>query len=86
MTSDTTAEYYATLRRLQDELTQAQSPAPGRAQPRVTIEQVEAALQRLGQERFGVCRKCFLVIPRGDLLMHPWTDICADCRARERRS
>jgi hypothetical protein len=26
------------------------------------------------------------VIPRGDLLMHPWTDICADCRARERRS
>ena len=49
----------------------------------MTLRQLEAALQRLEQGTYGICRRCFLVIPRGELLKQPYAEVCARCQTRQ---
>ena len=83
MNLDTAGEYRSALINLRGRLNE---PGGGRRsealRPGVTMEQVEAALQRLEQGTYGVCRGCFLVIPRGELLKRPYAERCGRCQAR----
>lgn len=47
-----------------------------------TLAEVEAALQRLAEGTYGVCRGCFLIIPSAELRRCPQTQWCATCRTR----
>ena len=51
----------------------------------VTLEQVEAALRRLQEGTYGVCRGCFLVIPRGQLFRRPHAERCDTCQSLRAR-
>lgn len=82
MNLDTSGEFKSALINLKARLSKPasrKSKVPGR---RAILQQVEAALQRLNQGTYGICRGCFLVIPRAELLMHPYTEYCAKCRTR----
>ncbi len=83
MVLDTADEFRSALINLKERLRKPASKkhkVPGR---RAILQQVEAALERLNQGTYGICRGCFLVIPRGELLMHPYAEFCGKCRARQ---
>lgn len=48
----------------------------------VTAEEINRALARIDNGSFGVCRRCFLLIPRSELLMRPYADCCTRCSRR----
>lgn len=58
--------------------------ARGAARHVVTPEQIDRALSRIESGSFGVCRSCFLLIPRSELLMRPYVDRCLRCQQRMR--
>ena len=84
MKVDETGEFRAALLRLKKKLS---GPRLVRQNPAVsvaTLDQVDEALRRLDDDSYGICPGCFLVIPRGQLLMRPHADTCADCAGRKR--
>ena len=84
MKVDETGEFRSALLRLKKKLS---GPRLVRQNPAVsvaTLDQVDEALRRLDDDTFGICAGCFLVIPRGQLLMRPYADTCSDCASRRR--
>lgn len=67
--------------RLNEPATSIRPMPPSRR--RLILEQIESALKRLEEGTFGICRSCWLIMPRGQLLMQPYADVCSDCRARK---
>lgn len=53
-------------------------------QSETLLKQVDAALERLGRGRYGICRECSLVMPRAELLRRPYAERCERCRLRKR--
>lgn len=47
------------------------------------LEQIDAALARIENRTFGVCRVCHSPIPRARLEAVPTTKICVPCKERE---
>jgi RNA polymerase-binding transcription factor DksA len=45
-------------------------------QSRVSLEQIEAALQRISDGTYGICAVCGVPIPEGRLEARPWTPYC----------
>lgn len=83
MKVDETGEFRAALLRMKKKLS---GPRLVRQNPPVsvaTLDQVNEALRRL-DDSYGVCTGCFMVIPRGQLLMRPYADTCSDCAGRKR--
>ena len=84
MRVDESGEFRSALLRLKKKLS---GPRLVRQNPPVsvvTLDQVNEALRRLDDDSYGVCTGCFMVIPRGQLLMRPYADTCADCAGRKR--
>ncbi len=82
MTFESYGEYKAALNRLKMRL--ANNGTDSRL--RVTLPEVEAALKRIEEGTYGICNGCFLVMPRGELLMRPYATICTGCRSRQARA
>lgn len=84
MKVDETGEFRAALMRLRKELSgprlARRNPVPSVA----TLDKVDEALRRLDDDTYGICAGCFLVIPRGQLLMRPYADTCSDCAGRRK--
>jgi DnaK suppressor protein len=49
------------------------------------LEAVDAALVRLDEGTFGVCRSCGRSIPEERLEARPWAALCIDCQRLEDR-
>ena len=49
------------------------------------LQAIDAALARLDDGTYGVCRTCGNRIDEGRLEARPWADQCIDCRRREER-
>jgi DnaK suppressor protein len=49
-----------------------------------TIEQIDAALDRLREGTYGVCQACHGPIPSERLAAVPWAAFCIDCASRPR--
>ena len=47
------------------------------------LRAIDAALARLDEGTYGVCRTCGNPIDEGRLEARPWADQCIDCRRRE---
>jgi RNA polymerase-binding transcription factor DksA len=47
------------------------------------LGQIDSAFQRLDEGTYGICRNCLLIMPRGQLLMQPYAEVCTDCRSRK---
>ncbi|MCX6618571.1 MAG: hypothetical protein NTZ98_21050 [Acidobacteria bacterium] len=76
-------EFRAALNRVKTRLAASHNAETIRAaRAQTTLAEVEAALQRLAEGTYGVCRGCFLIIPTGELLRCPQTQWCAECRSR----
>ena len=43
------------------------------------LQQINAALHRLAEHRFGICASCGTDIPMERLEVLPYTDLCIDC-------
>ena len=83
MRIDIQGEFRAALMRMRADLTRRPSQRAGFVPAGVTLAQVEAALQRLEEDTFGICSHCRLIIPRSQLLMRPYSELCPDCIARQ---
>lgn len=46
------------------------------------IKQIDSALERLKTGTYGVCRSCFLVMPKSELLRNPFREECSGCRQK----
>ena len=82
MNLDTSGEFRSALINLKARLKEPAARGSKVPSRRAILQQVEAALQRINQGTYGICRGCFLVIPRGELLMHPYTEFCGRCQTR----
>ncbi|ACY95759.1 MULTISPECIES: TraR/DksA family transcriptional regulator [Thermomonospora] len=51
---------------------------------RQTLEDIEEALLRLRQGRYGLCEKCGKPIPEGRLEILPYARCCVSCQQRRR--
>ncbi len=47
------------------------------------LREIEAALARLEDDSYGVCKPCGTVIPQARLKAVPWARYCIDCQERE---
>ena len=81
MRLDSGGEFRLVLNNLKTRLAEADTKG-SRLHRRVTLRQIEEALERLDDGTYGICAGCFLVMPKGELLMRPYTKLCAACRAR----
>lgn len=82
MQMEFSAEFRTVLTHMKERL---QQPGPERARllrQRITLGDVEAALQRIERGSYGICDTCFLVIPRRDLLDQPHRQTCSRCVTR----
>ncbi len=52
----------------------------------VYLDQIEAALKRIENRSFGVCRVCKCPIPRARLEAVPTTEICVPCKEKKNKS
>ena len=84
MKVDETGEFRSALVRLKKKLSGPRPVPPNPALSIATLDKVERALRRLDDDTYGICAGCFLVIPRGQLLMRPYADTCSDCASRRR--
>ncbi|MET8576471.1 hypothetical protein [Streptomyces sp. NPDC005012] len=81
-----TAEDLAVLRAaLREQLRLLRGPAapagPASGAPaRMVLADVEAALRRLDEGRYGLCHRCRLPVDRKQLLLVPQARYCAPCR------
>ena len=57
----------------------------GAASARLTLEQIDGALGRLGTGTYGMCTRCGSRIPAARLKVLPHTDSCVECQEREDR-
>lgn len=48
----------------------------------VTLDDIDRALARIESGSFGFCRRCYLLIPRSELIMRPYSDCCSRCMRR----
>ena len=47
------------------------------------LEQLEAALQRIEADTYGICRECGCDIPRARLEAVPTTQVCVPCKEKQ---
>jgi DnaK suppressor protein len=47
------------------------------------VRAIEAALARIGEEKFGMCEECGEMITQSRLEAVPWTSRCRDCKERQ---
>lgn len=47
------------------------------------LRAIESALNRINQERFGICEMCGSSISKARLEALPWTPLCRDCMEQE---
>jgi RNA polymerase-binding protein DksA len=50
------------------------------------LDQIEAALTRIKNREFGMCRACKAPIPRERLEAVPTTEVCVPCKERQNKS
>ena len=50
------------------------------------LDQIEAALTRIKNRKFGMCRECKSPIPRARLEAVPTTQICVPCKEKQNKS
>lgn len=50
------------------------------------LDQIEAALARIKNREFGMCRACETPIPRARLEAVPTTEICVPCKEKQNKS
>ena len=50
------------------------------------LDQIEAALTRIKDRKFGVCRTCKTPIPRARLEAVPTTEVCVPCKEKQNKS
>ncbi len=50
------------------------------------LDQIEAALMRIKNHKFGVCRTCKTPIPRARLEAVPTTEVCVPCKEKQNKS
>jgi RNA polymerase-binding transcription factor DksA len=55
------------------------------AAARQTVEEIDAALQRMVEGTYGACASCGDRIPVARLEVIPWADLCVKCKARGER-
>ena len=82
MNLDASGEFRLALIRLKNRLSESAGNTTAALRRQVTLEQVEAALRRVEERTYGTCRDCYLIIPRAELLMRPYSVTCPDCRRR----
>jgi RNA polymerase-binding transcription factor len=46
---------------------------------------IDAALERIDQDSFGVCTRCGRPISQERLEARPWASLCIDCKRQEER-
>ena len=46
------------------------------------ISEIDAALERIEDGRYGTCSDCGEQIPRARLEANPWASLCIDCKRR----
>jgi len=51
------------------------------AQAVATIEEIDAALQRMKDGTYGICEKCHQLIPRARLRALPYARLCVSCKS-----
>ena len=52
---------------------------------RIKIQQIDDALERLGESSYGVCESCGLEIAEERLLAMPFTRLCHDCQQEQEK-
>ena len=52
---------------------------------RIKIQQIDDALERLGEANYGVCESCGLEIAAERLLAMPFTRLCHDCQQEQEK-
>lgn len=62
--------------RLRKELERAKTGTNGAR----ALAEIEAALKRLDEGKYGFCESCFLEIPQRELLARPERRHCSQCR------
>lgn len=50
------------------------------------LDQIEAALMRIKDRKFGMCRACKIPIPRERLEAVPTTEVCVPCKEKQNKS
>jgi RNA polymerase-binding transcription factor DksA len=86
------------LRVKQEDFTELREPAPHDDQPAIEqassvadelsaiesseLGRIQAALERLDSETFGICERCSCAISSSRLLAIPWAERCHRCEAR----
>ena len=50
------------------------------------LDQIEAALTRIKNRKFGTCRACKDPIPRARLEAVPTTEVCVPCKEKQNKS
>ncbi len=83
MKVDEAGEFRVALLRLKDQLARSAAPPRSPRNSDLTLDRVDRALRRIDDDSYGICTGCFLIIPRGQLLMRPYTETCADCGRRK---
>ena len=52
----------------------------------VTLEQIEASLERIEEGSYGHCEECNVKIPKARLNAIPYANLCIKCAAEQERS
>jgi len=55
------------------------------AQDSLRLEQIKNALDRIQQDKYGVCLKCGKEIPKARLEAVPYAFMCIDCKSQDER-
>lgn len=82
------SEFRAALNHLKMRLSESargKNNGRGASPLKISLEQVEQALKRIEQGTYGICASCSLVMPKSELLMRPYAEICGLCRGRQLR-
>jgi RNA polymerase-binding transcription factor DksA len=80
------AEFRTVLNNLKEKLQQPGDERARLIRKHVSVDEVDAALCRIENGKYGICASCFLVIPRRDLLDEPQRLICSRCATRRSKS
>lgn len=51
------------------------------AQARAEVVEIDVALDKIDEGRYGVCDKCGKTIPRARLDVIPWAALCVNCKS-----
>lgn len=47
------------------------------------LKEIDEALLRIKENRFGVCESCYKAIPKARLQAIPWARLCVPCKRKE---